>query len=49
MPARILPSQPMHTALATNGTTMTPVLASRLAEANVRYVEISLDSADPAL
>jgi len=38
----------MHLSLATNGTTMTPRLADSLAEAGVRYVEISLDSADPA-
>jgi len=38
----------MHISLATNGTTMTPQLAERLAEAGVRYVEISLDSVDPA-
>jgi radical SAM protein with 4Fe4S-binding SPASM domain len=37
----------MHTTLATNGTTMTPKLAARLAEAGLRYVEISLDSVDP--
>jgi radical SAM protein with 4Fe4S-binding SPASM domain len=38
----------MHTTIATNGTTMTPSLAGRLAEAGLRYVEISLDSVDPA-
>ena len=38
----------MHTTIATNGTTMTPRLAGRLAEAGLRYVEISLDSVDPA-
>ncbi|MCD6303710.1 MAG: radical SAM protein [Planctomycetes bacterium] len=37
----------MHTTIATNGTTMTPRLAGRLAEAGLRYVEISLDSTDP--
>jgi radical SAM protein with 4Fe4S-binding SPASM domain len=37
----------MHTTLATNGTTMTPQVAARLAEAGLRYVEISLDSIDP--
>lgn len=37
----------MHTTIATNGTTMTPALARRLAEAGLRYVEISLDSVDP--
>jgi radical SAM protein with 4Fe4S-binding SPASM domain len=38
----------IHTSVATNGTTMTPKLAGELAEAGVRYVEISLDSVDPA-
>jgi len=38
----------MHTSLATNGTTMTPRLAGALAAAGLRYVEISLDSVDPA-
>ena len=38
----------MHTTMATNGTTMTAELAGRLAEAGLRYVEISLDSVDPA-
>ncbi len=36
----------MHTTLATNGVTLTERLAGRLAEAGVRYVEISLDSVD---
>jgi len=38
----------MHLSLATNGTTMTAELAGRLAEAGLRYVEISLDSVDAA-
>ena len=38
----------MHTTVATNGTTMTERLAADLAAAGVRYVEISLDSVDPA-
>jgi radical SAM protein with 4Fe4S-binding SPASM domain len=38
----------MHLTVATNGTTMTPERASRLREAGLRYVEISLDSVDPA-
>ncbi|HOF17507.1 MAG TPA: radical SAM protein [Phycisphaerae bacterium] len=38
----------MHVTVATNGTTMTGKLAAQLAEAGVRYVEISLDSTDPA-
>jgi len=37
----------MHTSIATHGATMTPRLAERLAEAGVRYVEISLDSVHP--
>ena len=38
----------MHLTIATNGTTMTPKLAGQLADAGLRYVEISLDSVDPA-
>jgi len=38
----------MHLTLATNGTTLTPELAGELAAAGLRYVEISLDSVDPA-
>ena len=38
----------MHVTIATNGTTMTPEFAARLAAAGLRYVEISLDSVDPA-
>ena len=38
----------MHLSLATNGTALTPQLADDLAEAGMRYVEISLDSVDPA-
>ncbi|MDY6913890.1 MAG: radical SAM protein [Planctomycetota bacterium] len=38
----------MHISLATNGTTITPQRAARLAEAGARYIEISLDSVDPA-
>jgi radical SAM protein with 4Fe4S-binding SPASM domain len=38
----------MHLTIATNGTTMTPKLAAELAEAGLRYVEISLDSVDGA-
>ncbi len=37
----------MHLTVATNGTTMTPERASRLREAGLRYVEISLDSVNP--
>jgi len=38
----------MHVTLATNGTTMTEELAGQLAGAGMRYVEVSLDSVDPA-
>ena len=38
----------MHLTIATNGTTMTEEFAARLATAGLRYVEISLDSVDPA-
>ena len=41
-------SHDMHISLATNGTTMTAALAAQLAQAGLRYVEISLDSTDPA-
>jgi radical SAM protein with 4Fe4S-binding SPASM domain len=37
----------IHTTIATHGGTMTPKLAAQLAEAGVRYVEISLDSVHP--
>jgi len=37
----------MHTSVATHGGTMTARLAEQLAEAGVRYVEISLDSVRP--
>lgn len=37
----------IHTTIATHGGTMTKKLASQLAEAGVRYVEISLDSVQP--
>lgn len=37
----------MHLTLATNGTTMTRDRAAQLAQAGLRYVEISLDSVDP--
>jgi len=38
----------MHTTIATNGTTMTRDRAAELRAAGLRYVEISLDSVDPA-
>ena len=38
----------MHISIATNGTLITPKLAGQLAEAGARYIEISLDSVDPA-
>ena len=41
-------SHGMHLTIATNGTTMTPELAKQLAAAGLRYVEISLNSVDPA-
>jgi radical SAM protein with 4Fe4S-binding SPASM domain len=41
-------SYEMHISLATNGTTMTPDRAAELRDAGLRYVEISLDSVDPA-
>jgi len=37
----------MHMSVATNGSTMTPRLAAELADAGVKYVEISLDSVHP--
>jgi radical SAM protein with 4Fe4S-binding SPASM domain len=37
----------MHMSLATNGTTLTPDRCAALAEAGLRYVEVSLDSTDP--
>jgi len=41
-------SHHMHLTLATNGTMLTPKLTGELAAAGLRYVEISLDSVDPA-
>ncbi|MBS3735313.1 MAG: radical SAM protein [Phycisphaerae bacterium] len=38
----------MHVTIATNGTTMTPDRAKKLAAAGLRYVEVSLDSVDAA-
>ncbi len=38
----------MHVSVATNGVTITEKLAGELAAAGVRYVEVSLDSVDPA-
>ena len=37
----------IHTTIATHGGTMTPQLAARLAQAGVKYVEVSLDSVHP--
>jgi len=37
----------MHTTIATNGTTLTGERTAELAEAGLRYVEISLDSVEP--
>jgi len=38
----------MHISVATNGVTMTQRLADQLVDAGARYVEVSLDSVDPA-
>ncbi len=38
----------MHTTIATNGTMITEKFAGELLDAGLRYVEISLDSTDPA-
>ncbi len=38
----------IHTTIATNGVMITASLAAELADAGVKYVEISLDSVDPA-
>jgi len=40
--------QGIHVTLATNGTLLTPPMCERLKAANVKYVEVSLDSLDPA-
>ena len=37
----------MHTTIATNGVSLTEKLTTRMAEAGLRYVEVSLDSVDP--
>jgi len=37
----------IYTIIATNGTLLTPEMARRLAEAGVKYVEVSIDSPDP--
>jgi radical SAM protein with 4Fe4S-binding SPASM domain len=37
----------VHTSLATNGTTLTPPFCEKLAHAQCKYIEISLDSVDP--
>jgi radical SAM protein with 4Fe4S-binding SPASM domain len=37
----------IHVTLATNGTLLTPEMCARLKDANVKYVEVSLDSIDP--
>jgi radical SAM protein with 4Fe4S-binding SPASM domain len=38
----------IHTTVASHGGTITPKMAARLAEAGVKYVEVSLDSVHPA-
>ncbi len=37
----------LHVTLATNGTLLTPEMCQRLKAANVKYIEVSLDSMDP--
>jgi radical SAM protein with 4Fe4S-binding SPASM domain len=37
----------IHVTLATNGTLLTPEMCARLKAANVKYIEVSLDSIDP--
>ncbi len=37
----------IHASVATNGTTLTPRLVGQLADAGVKYVEVSLDSVHP--
>jgi radical SAM protein with 4Fe4S-binding SPASM domain len=39
----------MYTTIATNGTLLTKGIVDRLADVGVKYIEISLDSADPAI
>ncbi|MEM0126995.1 MAG: radical SAM protein [Thermoplasmatales archaeon] len=38
-----------YTTIATNGTLLTKSVVDRLAEVGIKYIEISLDSADPAV
>jgi radical SAM protein with 4Fe4S-binding SPASM domain len=38
----------MHVSIATNGTAITETFAAELADAGARYIEVSLDSIDPA-
>jgi MoaA/NifB/PqqE/SkfB family radical SAM enzyme len=37
----------IHVTLATNGTLLTPEMCQRLKDANVKYIEVSLDSINP--
>lgn len=37
----------IHTSMATNGTTLTPEFCRKLADAQCKYIEISLDSVEP--
>ena len=39
----------IHVTLATNGTLLTPEICARLKAAHVKYIEVSLDSIDPAV
>ena len=41
-------SKGIYTTIATNGTLLTKNVVDRLAEVGIKYIEISLDSADPA-
>jgi radical SAM protein with 4Fe4S-binding SPASM domain len=38
----------IHVTLATNGTMLTPEMCRRLKDANVKYIEVSIDNIDPA-
>ena len=46
--ARYAHEKGIHLSVATNGTLITPEVATRLKETGVNYVEISIDSIDPA-
>ncbi|MCL4411754.1 MAG: radical SAM protein [Candidatus Thermoplasmatota archaeon] len=42
-------SKGIYTTIATNGTLLTKSVVNRLAEVGIKYIEVSLDSADPAI